>query len=101
MCDAVYFRNVADKASFIEIIDMINREGLSTDYWGFFTAVCRTDLSYFIQVKIDFIISGGKYLYICCTSETDALAYAGKIRAGSLVVPDRDTSDYWFVMRVD
>lgn len=101
MCDAVYFRTAADKASFIEIIDMINREGLSTDYWGFFTAVCRSNLSYFIQVKIDFFISGGKYLYICCTSETDALAYAGKIRAGSLVVPDRDTSDYWVVMRVD
>lgn len=101
MCNAVYFRNAADKASFIEIIDIINREGMSTDYWGFFTAVGRQELSYFIQVKMDFFISGGKYLYICCNSETDALAYAGKIRAGSMVIPDRDNSDYWFVMRVD
>lgn len=101
MCNAVYFRNAADKASLIEIVNLINREGMSTDYWGFFTAVDTQKLSYFIQVKIDFTISSGKYLYICCCSETDALAYAGKIRAGSMVVPDAENTDYWFVMRVD
>lgn len=101
MCNAIYFQKPAGKASFIEIVDMINREGLSNDYWGFFSVVDTQKLSYFIPVKFGFFIWGGKYLYICCNSETDALAYAVKIRAGSMVIPDAENSDWWFVMRVD
>lgn len=101
MCQLAYFRNACSKADFIEVMNFVNAQGVESSCWGFFTAVCKSMVSYFVPVGVDYEISGGRYLYVVFDDEDAAVVCASKSRSGSLVIPDAESSDWWFVMRVD
>lgn len=101
MCQATYFRNACKQQELIRVMNYINCQGVESSCWGFFTAVCRSMVSSFVPVSIDYDISGGQYLYVCFDDEDTAIICASYTRSGSLIIPDAVSSDWWFVMRVD
>lgn len=101
MCKPAYFQTPSSKADFVALVEELNRQGIGNERWGFFTAVCRTNLVYFVPTQLDFDISGGKYIYCVFDSENDALAIASKISCSSMVLPDAEGSDFWLIVRVD
>lgn len=101
MCQLAYFRNACTKADFIEVMNFVNAQGVESSCWGFFTVVCKTIVSYFVPVEADCEISGGRYLYVVFDDEDPALVCAQKIRSACMILPDAESSDWWFVMRVD
>lgn len=101
MCQLAYFRNACTKADLIEVLTFMNAQGVDSSCWGFFTAVCKSFICHFIPVEVNYEISGGRYLYVVFDDEDTAVVCASKSRSGSLVIPDAENSDWWFVMRVD
>lgn len=101
MCKHAYFQSPSSKSDFVALVEELNRQGIGSDRWGFFTAVCRTTLAYFVPVQVDFDISGGKYIYCVFDQEDDALAIASKVSCSSMVLPDAEGPDFWLIIRVD
>lgn len=101
MSKKAFFQTPCSKSDFVAFVEELNRQGISYEQWGFFTAVCRTSLSYFIPVQEDFEISGGKYIYCVFDYEKDALYFASKVSCTSMVLPDAEGSDFWLIIRVD
>lgn len=101
MCKHAYFQSPSSKADFVALVEELNRQGIGSERWGFFTAVCRTTLAYFVPVQVDFDICGGKYIYCVFDEEDDALAISSKISCNSMILPDTEGPDYWLIVRVD
>lgn len=101
MCQLAYFRNACSKADLIEVLNFMNAQGVESSCWGFFTAVCKASISYFIPVEVNCEISGGRYLYVVFNDEDTLVECSMKTHSASLVIPDAECSNWWFVMRVD
>lgn len=101
MCKPTYFQTPSSKADFVALVEELNRQGIDNNRWGFFTAVCRSTLSYFVPVLEDFDISGGKYLYCVFDYNDDAMAIACKVRCDTMILRSKDDLDWWLIVRVD
>lgn len=101
MCKLAYFRTPCTKQDLLTVLKYIDGCILESYIWAITTAEKNMPVCSFLPVIPSFEISAGVYLYIIFDNEKDAIDLAGKVKSGSMVLPESSEPCYYFIMRVD
>lgn len=101
MCKAPYFRTACSKQDLFTVIKYIDRKCLDSVYWSILSTSQQLPAFKVFPVEQSFELSAGDYLYIIFVDEKDAIDLAGKIKSGSMVLPEAGEPSFYFFMRVD
>lgn len=101
MCKLAYFRTPCTKQDLLTVFEYIDGNILDSFEWSFATAEKNMPVCSFLPVLPSFEISAGKYICILFDNEEDAIDLAGKVKSGSMVLPDSSEPTCTFIMRVD
>lgn len=101
MCQAIYFRNACSKQDLVTVLEYINANIHFQDDWSIVPIWESLPVSSFVFVRHSFMASAGTYIIVRIQREVDAIDLAGKVKSGSMVLPNRYESAFYFVMRID
>lgn len=101
MCKLAYFRAPCTKQDLLTVFEYIDRNIVDSFEWSFATLEKNMPVSSFLPVLPSFEISAGKYICILFDNEKDAIDLAGKVKSGSMVLPESGEPTFTFIMRVD
>lgn len=101
MCKLAYFRTPCTKQDLLTVFEYIDSNIVDSYEWSFSTAEKNMPVFSFLPVLPSFEISAGKYIYIIFDNEEDAINLAGKVKSGSMVLPESSEPCYYFIMRVE
>lgn len=101
MCNAVYFRTPCTKQDLLTVFEYIDSKIVDSYEWSFATAERTMPVFSFLPVLPSFEISAGKYICILFDNESDAIDLAGKVKSGSMVLPESSEPTFCFIMRVE
>lgn len=85
----------------LTVFEYIDSNFVCSDDWSFTTAEKNMPVFSLLPVMPSFEISAGKYFYIMFDNEEDAIDLAGKVKSGSMVLPESSEPYFYFIMRVD
>lgn len=101
MCKLAYFRTPCTKQDLLTVFEYIDCNILDSFNWSFVTAKENMPVSSFLPVLPSFVISAGKYICILFDNESEAIDLAGKVKSGSMVLPESGEPTCTFLMRVE
>lgn len=101
MSKIAYFRTPCTKQDLLSVFEYIDRNVADWNGWSFATAEKNMPVFSLLPVLPSFEISAGKYLYVLFDNESDAIDLAGKVKSGSMVLPQSSELEYCFLMRVN
>lgn len=101
MCKLAYFRTPCTKQDLLTVFEFVDSNFVDSYEWSFITAEKNIPVFSLLPVLPSFEISAGKYIYIIFDNESDAIALAGKVKSGSMVLPEPSEPVFYFIMRVD